>query len=78
MVTNEDLFSCFRIPFMLFPAIKIIETELFKYCSSGSRDVKVKWLKNLFRSCLAILCATAAYMIGGDNLDKFVAFGKLT
>ncbi|CAO3632446.1 unnamed protein product [Cunninghamella blakesleeana] len=76
-ITSQLLYSIaviLTIPFMLFPAIKIIETELFKYGASGSRDVKIKWLKNLFRCSITTLCAIAAYMIGGDHLDKFVAF----
>lgn len=60
---------------MLFPAIKIIENGVFQKCPPGSQDHRVRWLKNVFRCVLTVLCATIAYLVGGDNLDRFVAFG---
>ncbi|KAI8647093.1 transmembrane amino acid transporter protein-domain-containing protein [Parasitella parasitica] len=60
-------------PLMLFPAIKILESALFRKCRSGSDDLKIKWSKNLFRIFLLCFCAAVAFGIGGENLDIFVS-----
>ncbi|ORZ07597.1 transmembrane amino acid transporter protein-domain-containing protein [Absidia repens] len=76
-ITVQLLYSVaiiLSIPLMLFPAIKIIENGVFQKCPPGSQDNRIRWLKNGFRCVLAIFCATVAYLVGGDNLDKFVAF----
>ncbi|KAI8081540.1 transmembrane amino acid transporter protein-domain-containing protein [Halteromyces radiatus] len=78
-ITVQLLYSIaivLSIPLMLFPAIKIIENGVFQKCPSGSQDIRIRWLKNIFRCVLTTGCATMAYLIGGDNLDKFVAFGN--
>ena len=57
-------------PLQLFPAIRIMETELFSL--SGKHNVWIKWKKNGFRCILVVLCAFIAW-IGAGDLDKFVA-----
>ncbi|MCJ1448313.1 MAG: neutral amino acid transporter [Stictis urceolatum] len=57
-------------PLQLFPAIRILETELFT--RSGKYNPWIKWRKNLFRFLLVILCAAIAWGGAGD-LDKFVS-----
>ncbi|KAG5421235.1 AVT4 [Candida metapsilosis] len=58
-------------PLQLFPAIRLIESKLFKL--SGKVSVQIKWLKNLFRAVFVLFIAYIA-LIGGENLDKFVSF----
>lgn len=60
---------------MLFPATKILEKAVFYKLPSGKSNVKVKWLKNLFRIFLLFICATIAFLVGGQNLDIFVSLG---
>ena len=57
-------------PLQLFPAIRIMETELFSL--SGKHNVWIKWKKNGFRCLLVVLCAFTAW-VGAGDLDKFVA-----
>ena len=57
-------------PLQLFPAIRIMENELFT--RSGKYNAYIKWQKNAFRFCLVIGCALLAWGGAGD-LDKFVA-----
>jgi solute carrier family 36 (proton-coupled amino acid transporter) len=57
-------------PLQLFPAIRIMENELFS--RSGKYNPYIKWQKNIFRFFLVILCALVAWG-GADDLDKFVA-----
>ena len=57
-------------PLQLFPAIRILETEIFS--RSGKYNAYIKWEKNVFRFCLVMLCAAIAWGGAGD-LDKFVA-----
>ncbi|KAI9567358.1 amino acid transporter [Boletus coccyginus] len=58
------------IPLQFFPAVRILENGLF--VRSGKRDLRVKWLKNLFRFGLVTVC-TAISWAGAADLDKFVA-----
>ncbi|KAF9243462.1 amino acid transporter [Melanogaster broomeanus] len=58
------------IPLQLFPAVRILENGLFT--KSGKRDPRVKWLKNLFRFGLVMVC-TALSWVGAGDLDKFVS-----
>lgn len=58
-------------PLQLFPAIRLIESKLFLL--SGKQSLRVKWLKNFFRTGFVLLIAYIA-LIGGRNLDKFVSF----
>ncbi|KAH7884389.1 amino acid transporter [Phlebopus sp. FC_14] len=58
------------IPLQFFPAVRILENGLF--VRSGRRDLRVKWLKNLFRFGLVMVC-TAISWAGAADLDKFVA-----
>lgn len=60
-------------PLVLFPATKILENGLFKNYPSGSGDLRIKWIKNVFRIFLLAICAIVAFSIGGDNLDIFVS-----
>lgn len=57
-------------PLQLFPAIRIMENELFT--RSGKYNPYIKWQKNAFRFFLCCLCALIAWGGAGD-LDKFVA-----
>lgn len=57
-------------PLQLFPAIRIMENEIF--LRSGKDNPYIKWKKNLFRFFLVVLCALIAWGGAGD-LDKFVA-----
>jgi proton-coupled amino acid transporter len=69
----QFLYSCailLSTPLQIFPAIRIVETELFT--RSGKYNPYIKWQKNFFRFFVVILCSTIAWL-GADNLDKFVA-----
>jgi proton-coupled amino acid transporter len=57
-------------PLQLFPAIRILENELFT--RSGKYNPYIKWKKNAFRFFLVIICSIVAWA-GADNLDKFVS-----
>lgn len=57
-------------PLQLFPAIRIMENELFT--RSGKYNPYIKWKKNVFRFFLVMVCATVAWG-GADDLDKFVS-----
>ncbi|KAA8649065.1 hypothetical protein EYZ11_003696 [Aspergillus tanneri] len=57
-------------PLQLFPAIRIMENELFT--RSGKYNPKIKWEKNCFRFLLVMVCAFVAWG-GADDLDKFVS-----
>ncbi|EXJ61283.1 uncharacterized protein A1O5_11840 [Cladophialophora psammophila CBS 110553] len=57
-------------PLQLFPAIRIMENELFS--RSGKYNPYIKWQKNVFRFFLVCVCALIAWGGAGD-LDKFVA-----
>ncbi|KIX00139.1 uncharacterized protein Z518_10276 [Rhinocladiella mackenziei CBS 650.93] len=57
-------------PLQLFPAIRIMENELFS--RSGKYNPYIKWQKNVFRFFLVVLCALIAWGGAGD-LDKFVS-----
>ncbi|KAI9739566.1 MAG: neutral amino acid transporter [Cirrosporium novae-zelandiae] len=58
-------------PLQLFPAITIMEREIF-HTRSGKNSMRVKWKKNVFRFIFVILCALIAWGGAGD-LDKFVS-----
>jgi proton-coupled amino acid transporter len=71
--TVQFLYSCailLSTPLQIFPAIRIVETELFT--RSGKYNPYIKWQKNVFRFFMVMLCAAIAWG-GADNLDKFVA-----
>lgn len=57
-------------PLQIFPAVRILETELFT--RSGKYNPYIKWQKNVFRFFIVMLCAAIAWG-GADDLDKFVA-----
>ncbi|EXJ96486.1 hypothetical protein A1O1_01612 [Capronia coronata CBS 617.96] len=57
-------------PLQLFPAVRIMENELFS--RSGKYNPYIKWQKNVFRFFLVCLCALVGWCGAGD-LDKFVA-----
>lgn len=57
-------------PLQLFPAIRIMENEIFS--RSGKTNLYIKWKKNFFRFFLVVMCALIAWGGAGD-LDKFVA-----
>ena len=57
-------------PLQLFPAIGIMEAKLFP--RSGKNNPHTKWMKNIFRFFLVVVCALIAWA-GAADLDKFVA-----
>ena len=57
-------------PLQIFPAVRIVETELFT--RSGKYNPYIKWQKNIFRFFVVMGCAAIAWG-GADDLDKFVA-----
>ncbi|KAL4890935.1 transmembrane amino acid transporter protein-domain-containing protein [Aspergillus ambiguus] len=57
-------------PLQLFPAIRILENELFT--RSGKYNPMIKWKKNCFRFFLVMICAFVAWG-GAEDLDKFVS-----
>ena len=59
------------VPLQFFPAVRILENGLFT--RSGKADPRVKWLKNLFRFGMVLVCTTISW-VGAADLDKFVAF----
>lgn len=59
-------------PVQLFPALRILETSLFRGHVSGKRSLATKWKKNGFRTGVTILCVLIA-IVGASDLDKFVA-----
>jgi hypothetical protein len=59
------------VPLQLFPAVRIMEHGLFTQ-KSGKADARVKWLKNLFRFAVVMVCTTISWL-GAADLDKFVA-----
>lgn len=58
-------------PVQLFPALRILESRIFK-SSSGKRDLATKWKKNAFRAALVAACGGIS-IAGASNLDTFVA-----
>ncbi|KAI9255898.1 transmembrane amino acid transporter protein-domain-containing protein [Helicostylum pulchrum] len=75
-VTVQLLYSLAMIltsPFMLYPPLTIIEKGLFGPHRSGRLSLRHKWLKNLCRSIIPIVCAGVSFGVGSENLDKFVA-----
>ncbi|KAF4120811.1 solute carrier family 36 (proton-coupled amino acid transporter) [Geosmithia morbida] len=69
----QFLYSCailLSTPLQIFPAIRIVETELFT--RSGKYNPYIKWQKNIFRFFVVVLCSAIAWG-GADHLDKFVA-----
>lgn len=63
----------FTSPFMLYPALTIIEQSIYKPHHRGQISLKWKMLKNCSRSMVAIVCAAVSFGVGADGLDKFVA-----
>ncbi|KAF7720658.1 neutral amino acid transporter [Apophysomyces ossiformis] len=59
-------------PFMLYPALTIVENGIFGE-RSGNNNIKWKWLKNLCRAMVALVCAVVSFAVGPDGLSKFVA-----
>ncbi|KAI1136411.1 transmembrane amino acid transporter [Hypoxylon sp. FL0543] len=58
-------------PVQLFPPIRIIEGKIFG-SHSGKKNARTKWIKNLFRTFIVLLCG-AISILGASNLDRFVA-----
>lgn len=59
-------------PVQLFPAVRIIETSLFGVQATGKKSQRIKWKKNLLRTCMMILCGLIS-IVGASDLDKFVS-----
>lgn len=75
-VTVQLLYSVAMIltsPFMLYPPLQIIEQGVFGPNRSGRVSKRFKWLKNLSRSIVPLVCAAVSFGVGASNLDKFVA-----
>jgi amino acid permease len=71
----QILYACAMIltsPFMLYPPLTIIEKGIFGK-RSGQVSLTTKWLKNLVRSIIPLVCAAVSYGVGSANLDKFVS-----
>ncbi|OMJ29215.1 Vacuolar amino acid transporter 3 [Smittium culicis] len=60
----------FSVPLQLFPAIRILEENLFT--KSGKRNNMVKWQKNVFRLGLCLLVAATSIFVS-EQLDEFVS-----
>lgn len=60
-------------PFMLYPPLTIIERGIFGTHRSGKVHLRYKWLKNLVRSFIPIICAAVSFGVGSSGLDKFVS-----
>ena len=58
-------------PVQLFPALRIMEGNLFG-AHSGKRSLRTKWTKNIFRGLVVAMCGCIA-ILGAGNLDRFVA-----
>ncbi|PWY72950.1 amino acid transporter, amino acid transport and metabolism [Aspergillus heteromorphus CBS 117.55] len=58
-------------PIQLFPAVRILEGNLFGQ-GSGKRDPMIKWKKNVFRTLAVLTCAVIS-VVGAGDLDKFVS-----
>lgn len=58
-------------PVQLFPAIRIIESQMFGH-HSGKKSLATKWKKNLFRGMTVIVCGAIAVW-GAGSLDRLVA-----
>ncbi|KAK4165484.1 transmembrane amino acid transporter protein-domain-containing protein [Cladorrhinum sp. PSN259] len=58
-------------PVQLFPALRILETKIFGH-KSGKKSLRTKWIKNMFRFSIVIICGVIS-VLGTGNLDKFVA-----
>ncbi|GAB1319774.1 hypothetical protein MFIFM68171_09984 [Madurella fahalii] len=58
-------------PVQLFPALRIIEGRVFGH-RSGRRSLRTKWVKNLFRFGVIVVCGLVS-VAGTGNLDRFVA-----
>ncbi|KAI9312428.1 transmembrane amino acid transporter protein-domain-containing protein [Dichotomocladium elegans] len=77
----QILYSCAMVltcPFMLYPALSIVEDGLFSDHGlfghqRGRKSLKWKWAKNLCRSTVAAVCAIVSFAVGPAGLDKFVA-----
>lgn len=74
MVNTVQFLYSFAIvlstPLQLFPAIRIMENELFT--RSGKYNPYIKWQKNVFRFVLVFICAFISWG-GAADLDKFVS-----
>ncbi|KAI9013829.1 transmembrane amino acid transporter protein-domain-containing protein [Phycomyces nitens] len=74
-MTVQIVYACAMMlssPFMLYPAILIIDKGIFGE-RSGRDSLKWKWLKNLARSMIPIVCGAVSFGVGADSLDKFVS-----
>ncbi|OLY83111.1 Vacuolar amino acid transporter 3 [Smittium mucronatum] len=60
----------FSVPLQLFPAIRILEVNMFS--KSGKRNSMVKWQKNVFRTGLCLFVAALSIFVSGQ-LDEFVS-----
>ncbi|KAK8016635.1 vacuolar amino acid transporter 5 [Apiospora rasikravindrae] len=58
-------------PVQLFPAIRIMEGKFFGH-HSGKKSLTTKWIKNLFRASMVLICGLIS-IVGASSLDRFVA-----
>ncbi|KAI9010105.1 transmembrane amino acid transporter protein-domain-containing protein [Hyaloraphidium curvatum] len=58
-------------PLSIYPAVRIFESWIFG-TRGGKQSVRVKWLKNLFRTA-AVVTMGAIAVFGSSNLDYFVS-----
>ncbi|KAK4151605.1 transmembrane amino acid transporter protein-domain-containing protein [Chaetomidium leptoderma] len=59
-------------PVQLFPALRIIEGQIFGHLRSGKGSLRTKWVKNAFRFGVVVFCGLVS-ILGTGNLDRFVA-----
>lgn len=59
-------------PVQLFPAVRILESKLFKRSTPGNKSTVTKWKKNAFRTFMVCLCGGVS-ILGANDLDRFVA-----
>ncbi|KAI7868282.1 transmembrane amino acid transporter protein-domain-containing protein [Spinellus fusiger] len=74
-IAVQLVYACAMIltcPFMLYPAIRIVEQGIFG-TRSGREHTKWKWLKSMSRSGVALICGVISFAVGSDGLSKFVA-----
>lgn len=61
------------VPLQILPAIRIMESRIFKRRLSGRVDPTTKIYKNAFRIFITLITSLIAYL-GSSNLDLFVSF----
>jgi proton-coupled amino acid transporter len=61
----------FSFPLSVYPCIRIVESWIFG-THGGKQNLRIKWLKNLFRAVFVVGMGFVAF-VGSNNLDYFVS-----